>query len=165
MLATARFAFNNSLDATVWRGILTEKHDDLQDMVARAAASLPDAPGDPERHANEVLAMCASVMAAMATPGSVDFASDPWFPSFDIDDAGYLAREETVQLLAQRPLMERPMYHLPNALDGYFQRGDRVDLALPHTAVFGVAYMDSTFRVPQTPLVELLSANGAYRLF
>lgn len=165
MFQVARFSLRGSVDPSVWNGILETKRDDVLSMVAHAAALQGDTSGATRQSAHDVLTICALLIAALLDASIEQSTARNLFPSLDNEDPAYLAFSQLVDLLAQPPLLERPLFQLPNTAGGFFQAGDRIDLFLPNTTVYGVAYLDSAFNVPQSPLVALLSERPAYRMF
>jgi len=59
----------------------------------------------------------------------------------------------------------RPVYRFANVRGNQYFPGDDIDLFLPRTAIFGVAYVDSSFVLPVSPMVKLLASRRACRLF
>jgi len=164
VMKLARGDIGAGLDPAVWDDILVRKREQVTAMIARAAASQEDAPADPRRHAEAVLDLCATLIDEVRAP-ALDPATAQAFPSFNLHDPDYAGLDATVQLLAKPPLMERPLFHLPDCERGIVDAGRCIDLDLPNTAVFGVAYLNSTFKLPRPTLVRLLSDKIAYRVF
>lgn len=70
----------------------------------------------------------------------------------------------TMEELAKAPLLDRPWY----AYAGIDHNQAPRDYSFPNTTFYGVAYIDSEFKIPRTsPLMEVLldSRLGVYRLF
>ncbi|MFC7436017.1 hypothetical protein ACFQNJ_15995 [Hydrogenophaga bisanensis] len=73
--------------------------------------------------------------------------------------------ERTVATLAERPLLERPIYDYAPVVGGLYDQP--IDFHFnADVKIFGVAYLDSRFVVNKTGLVEMLAAkNSVYSLF
>lgn len=87
-----------------------------------------------------------------------------FYDEYGLDQTDYQNTREVVRELAKTPFLHRPLYAFRPAIDYMIANGR--DVALPNTALFGIAYCDSSFDVRHSPLLQMLSGSGrGYRLF
>lgn len=165
IILAARPGVDRHREAGDWDSLVRGKRQALLKMIEGAAATESEPVPDLEEHASAVVDLCERTIDIVL--GRLAHGDDhgAGFPSFDADDPGYASLAATVRQLGELPLLDRPLFNFPRS-SGYIHfSGDNIDLALPGTTVFGVAYLDAHFAVPASPLLTLLAERPAYQLF
>lgn len=165
IILMAKPGVDRHLEAGNWDSLAGVKRRALLKMIERAATSASEPVPDVEEHASAVVDLCERTIGIVLGRLVHDADAGSCFPSFDVDDPDYAPLAATVRLLAELPLLDRPLFNFARNSGTIGFSGDNIDLALPGTTVFGVAYLDSRFALPASPLLTLLAERPAYQLF
>lgn len=157
--------FNDGKKASRTREVIGAAIDRV-DLIEDAAAQTDDAAVvTREDYIAHTHLLCGRVLNLIYKRVDDDALFIPYKPTEELVEKFDSACFEIIAELAKPPFLSNPVSGMAEGPSGYDNGMSPVSVELDNATIFGVAYLDSYFKLPSSPLLTLLSSRPSYRLF